>query len=53
MNDESTHHDHGVTSGPLPLLVLADLGGPLGPHGDLVRVLSQHFHVILSLTFKH
>ena len=50
MNDDCTHHDHGVARGPLPLLVLADLGGPPRPHEDVLAVLraGEHLGVVLA-----
>ena len=45
---DQIYHRQLVALSPLPLLVLAHLGRPLGPDGDLVRLLSQELHVILS-----
>ena len=45
---DQIYHRQLVAVSPLPLLVLAHIGRPLGPHDDLVRLLSQHLHVILS-----
>ena len=43
-----THHDQLVALRPGPLLVLADLGGPLGPHEDLVPGVGEDLDIVTS-----